>query len=441
MKVIIIGGVAAGMSAASKIKRSLRDSEIIVFEKTNEVSYGACGLPYYISDVNNNEDLLRIRKAPEFISSGIDLRTNTEVIKVNFYDKSVNVRNNSNEDEYTESYDKLVIATGASPIVPNIEGASIENVFTLKSIEDSNKIKNAVKNLKNVVIVGAGYIGMELVETFKAMNMNIRLIEMSDRILPAFDKEITDIVHEHLLDKGVKIHLSEQLEKIMEYNGKVKTVVTNKMEYEADCVVICVGVRPNTSFIGNELEKSKNGAILVNHNMETNIKDIYAGGDCACIYHKVLKKDLFIPLGTNANKQGKLIGEVICGKKINFKGVLGTAMAKIIDLEVACTGITEKQAILENISYSTTFVTAPNHAPYYPNPTNLSLKLIYDTKTRIVLGAQIVGTEGAALRINTLAACIYNEMTVEDMQYLDLGYAPPFASVWDVIHIAANSAK
>ena len=440
MKVIIIGGVAAGMSAASKIIRDVKDVELIVFEKSNEVSYGACGLPYYISDVNEDEDLLRIRTADEFIKSGIDLRIMTEVISIDFDKKKVKVKDIVKNEEYYEDYDKLIIGSGASPIVPNLEGKDLENVFVLKTIEDSNKIKNAAKELKDVVIIGAGYIGMELVETFKLMNMNVRVIEMMDRILPAFDAEITNVVHDYLVEEGIKIHVSEGVTKIAGENGKVTGVVTDKAEYPADLVIVSVGVRPNTSFAKDQLEMLPNGAIVVNKNMETSVKDVYAAGDCATVYHKVLGKNSYIPLGTNANKQGKLIGEQISGKEIDFKGVLGTAFAKILDIEIGCTGITERQAKLENIEYDTVFVTGLSHAPYYPNSTDIGVKLIYD-KNKKILGAQLVGKQAVALRTSVLATCIWNEMTTDEVAYLDLGYAPPFAYVWDVINTAASVAK
>lgn len=440
MKIVVIGGVAAGMSAASKIIRAVKGSQVIVLEKTNEVSYGACGLPYYISDVNEHEDLLRIRKADEFRSTGIDVRLRNEVVSIDFDNKKVQVRDIENNKEYSEDYDKLIIGSGASPILPNLEGKDLENVFVLKTIEDSNKIKDASKGLKNVIIIGAGYIGMELVETFKYMNMNVRVIEMADRILPAFDEEITNVIHNHLVEENVDIHVSERVMKLVGENGKVTGVVTDKAEYPADLVIVSVGVRPNTSFVGDKLETLPNGAIVVNKNMETSIKDVYAAGDCASVYHKVLKKNAYLPLGTNANKQGKLIAELISGNEIDFKGVLGTAMAKIMDLEVGCTGISERQAIAENIEYKTVFITGPSHAPYYPNPTDIGVKLIYD-KNKKILGAQLVGEQGVALRTDVLATIIWNEMTTDEVAYLDLGYAPPFASVWDVIQIAASAAK
>lgn len=440
MKVIIVGGVAAGMSAASKIIRDVKDVELIVFEKTNEVSYGACGLPYYISGVNEDEDLLRIRKSKEFIASGIDLRLNTELVEIDFDNKKVRVNDIENNKEYVEDYDKLIIGTGASPIVPPFEGKDLENVFTLKTIEDSNKIKDATKNLENIVIIGAGYIGMELVETFKLMNKNVRIIEMMDRILPAFDQEITDVIHDYLVKEGVEINVSEGVTKLVGENGKVSGVVTDKTQYPADAVIISVGVRPNTSFAKDKLEMLANGAIVVNKKMETNIKDVYAAGDCATVHHKVLNKNAYIPLGTNANKQGKLIGELLSGKEIDFKGVLGTAFAKIMDIEVGSTGITEKQAIEENIDYKTVFISAPSHAPYYPTPTDIGVKLIYD-KNKVILGAQLVGKQGVPLRTSVLATCIWNEMTTDEVSYLDLGYAPPYSHVWDVINIAGSVAK
>lgn len=440
MKVIIIGGVAAGMSAASKIIRDVKNVELIVFEKTNEVSYGACGLPYYISGVNEDEDLLRIRKAEQFKASGIDLRLNTEVVYIDFDNKKVTVKDIENDKEYFENYDKLIIGSGALPIVPPFEGKDLDNVFTLKTIEDSNRIKEAAKNMKNIVIIGAGYIGMELVETFKLMNKNVRVIEMMDRILPAFDKEITDVIHDYLVKEEVQINVSEGVTKLFGEDGKVTGVVTDKAEYPADLVIISVGVRPNTSFAKDKLEMLGNGAIIVDKKMQTNIKDVYAAGDCATVHHKVLDKNVYIPLGTNANKQGKLIGELLSGKEIDFKGVLGTAFAKIMDIEIGCTGITEKQAIEENIDYKTVFISAPSHAPYYPTPTDIGLKLIYD-KNKVILGGQLVGKQGVALRTSVLATCIWNKMTTDEVSYLDLGYAPPFSHVWDVINIAAGVAK
>ncbi len=440
MKVIIIGGVAAGMSAASKIIREVKDVELVVFEKTEEVSYGACGLPYYISDVNKDEDLLRIRSAEQFRKSGIDLRIKTEVIDIDYDNKTVKVKDLVKDEEYTESYDKLLIASGASPIIPNLEGKDLENVFLLKTIEDANRIKAAAKGKKNVVIVGAGYIGMELVETFKVMGMNVRVIEMMDKILPNFDEEITNVVHKYLVEEGIDIHVSEGVTKILGENGQVTGVATDKAEYQADLVIMSVGVRPNTSFANDKLEKLRNGAIVVNKKMETNIEDVYAAGDCATVHHKVLDKNVYIALGTNANKQGKLVGELISGKEIDFKGVLGTSVAKILGLEIGSSGISEKQAKAENIEYDTVFVTSISHAPYYPNSTDISIKLVYD-KNKKILGAQLVGQQGVALRTGILATCIWNEMTTDEVAYLDLGYAPPFAYVWDAINTAASVAK
>lgn len=441
MKVIIIGGVATGMSAASKLKRDSKETEVIVFEKTNEVSYGACGLPYFISGVNPNEDLLRIRSPEEFIKSGIDLRINTEISSIDFENKNVHAYNSIENRTYIESYDKLVISTGASPILPEIEGIHADNVFTLKSISDAVQIKKAAVEAKHITIVGAGYIGLELLETFMLLGKKITLIEMADSLLPVFDKEISSIMQTYLEKEKINIRLQEKVVELVLSQDNVSSVVTNESSYPTDMVIFSIGVRPNTQITNGRLETMRNGAIIVDNKMRTSLNDVYAGGDCATVNHKLLGKPVYLPLGTNANKQGKIIGETLCGKETNFEGALGTAMAKVMDLEIGCVGLTEKQAKFEGIDYATTLVTGASHAPYYPNPTPITVKLVYGKENRKVLGAQLIGEKGAALRTDVFAACIDGGMDVDQLQYLDLGYAPPFASVWDVIHISAGRAK
>lgn len=441
MKVIIIGGVATGMSAASKLKRGSKDTEIIVFERTNEVSYGACGLPYYISGVNSNEELLRIRRADEFIKSGIDLRVNMEITTIDFENKMVTARNVNDNHSYEESYDKLIIATGANPILPEIEGVHSDNVFTLKSIDDAVKIKKAAEKANHITIVGAGYIGLELLETFTILGKKITLIEMADSLLPVFDPEISSIMQTYLENEKIDINLQEKVEQLVMSEGSVTGVITNKSTYPTDMVIFSIGVKPNTQFTNGRLNMIRNGAIIVDSKMKTSMEDVYAGGDCATVNHKLLGKPVYLPLGTNANKQGKIIGETLCGVETNFEGVLGTAIAKVMNLEIGMVGLTEKQARSEGIDFETTFITGESHAPYYPNPTNITIKLVYGKHNKKVIGAQLIGEKGVALRTDVFAACIHSEMKVNQLQYLDLGYAPPFASVWDVIHISAGKAK
>lgn len=442
LKIIIIGGVAAGMSAASKIKRTMSDAHVLVVEKGGETSYGACGLPYYVSNVNEDEDLLRIRKPEAFIKSGIDLRLFHEAIKVDEKNKIVTIKDLASGESKEESYDKLVIATGARAIVPPLSGIDLKGIYSLKSIPDANKMKEALtEDVKKVAVVGGGYIGLEMVEALVHMNKKVVLFEMADRLLTNFDPEFSDEIKEYLESLGVEIHLGEGITSFIG-SKKVEEIVTTKGQYSVDMVVLSIGVRPNTEFLKDTgISMLQNGAIVVNKYMETTVADIYAGGDCATVYHHVLKKDVFIPLGTNANKQGKYIGETICGTPHKYDTAIGTAMIKICDYELARTGISEKEAIDNGFNYSTVLVKGANHAPYYPNPKDVTIKLIYEKESYKLLGAQLMGEEGAALRVNVFAVCITQGMSVKEIAELDLGYAPPFAMPWDIIHIACNAAK
>lgn len=441
MKIVIVGGVAAGMSAAAKIKRDNPSFEVIVLEKGFETSYGACGLPYYISDVNPVEELLRIRRAEEFIKSGIDVRLGNEVIKLEPNNKTITILDENN-NEYMESYDICIIATGASAIVPKLEGVNLKNVFTLKTIEDANKIKSAINDkIKNVVIVGGGYIGIELVETFHHLGKKITLIERLDHIMQSFDPDMSDHIKTSLINQGVDIRCSETLVKV-EGTDFVNRVVTDKAIIDADMVILALGVRPNTSFLeGTGVEMLQNGAIVVDERMKTNIDSIYACGDCATIYHRILKKNVFIPLGTNANKQGRLVAKSIKGEDFRLEVALGSAMMKVNNLECARTGLSEAEARSNGINYGVHTITAQTHAPYYPDSKEIRIKIVYRKPDKVLLGAQLIGEKDVAWRMNTLAVCIHNEMTLDEISLLDLGYAPPYSMPWDAIHIVAQSVK
>lgn len=446
MKVIVIGGVAAGMSAASKIRRGDEAAEITVYERGMETSYGACGLPYYISGANDDVDLLRIRKAQDFIDKqNIDVKLLHEVIAVDTKLKQVEVANLVTGDKFTDKYDKLVISTGASPIVPPIEGLlkGLTNAFTVKTIEDGENIKRYLSqdNVKKVVVAGAGFIGLEMVEACHELQKEVTLIELQEKLLASVDDEIGQLIHQELIDNNIAVKLGEKIIKVNANNGKVVSVETTNGTYEADALILATGVRPNTKFLeGSGIELDR-GAIIINDRMETNIPDVYAGGDCAVVYHKLLKCNRYIPLGTYANKQGKLIGENILGANKSFPGALGTAAIKVIDLEVGRTGVSEQEAKQANLNYGTVFVKAPAHAPYYPGNVQISIKLIYDKEKKTILGAQLAGRKGAALRADMFAIIIDAGYTADEIQNLDLLYAPPYAYVWDAVQIAAGRIK
>lgn len=438
MKVVIIGGDAAGMSAASKISRDDKNAKVIVLEKTNVVSYGACGLPYYIAGINQHESLLTIKEIDEFRKLGIDVRLGSNVIALSPEKKKVVYVHDNNM--YEESFDKLVIATGGSPIRIPVKGSDLENVFTLKTIVEANDIIQASKDIKNIVIIGAGYIGMECAEAFAHLNKNVTVIERLPQILSTFDQDISEIVLKSINSHNICFMLDCNLEEILG-DSVVTGVKTNKGNVEAELVLLSVGVKPNTSFAQEAgVETLSNGAIITNNRMETNIPDIYAAGDCATTINKQTKALQYIPLGTVANRQGKTLADVLLGKNKIYEHSLGNAALKLFEYEVARVGLNLTQAKKVYPFADEVIVMGMSHAPYYPNNSEIFLKLVFDKKSKIILGAQGFGKENVVWRINVLALGIDQETSLEDLSIIDLSYAPPFGMPWDVIHNAANAA-
>lgn len=443
MKIIVIGGDAAGMSAASKAKRVHEECEIVVYEKSDVVSYAACGLPYYISGAILNSHNLIARTKEQFEEMDINIKLLHEVIGVDTDNKRIKVRNLSTTEEFEDSYDKLMIATGSKAIRPNIKGNNLEGVFTLKTLKDGIELKEyAIKDeVKNIVIIGGGYIGIEVAEAMHELGKNILIIEKSDRILSNYDKEIVDKVMEGLKNQHINIIVDEELKEI-KGESKVESVKTNRNEYKADLVFIAIGVVPNTSFLDDiEIKMLSNGAIEVNNKMETSIQDVYSAGDCATVYHRVINKNVYLPLATTANKMGKLAGANMVGENLEFQGTLGSSVIKIFDLQATKTGIGEEEAKKYKFNYDKIFIMGKDHSPYYPNASNIYVKLIYEKDSEIVLGAQLVGRKGCAKRSDVFSCAIHTKMTLHEIGYLDLCYAPPFSTVWDVVNIAGNAKK
>ena len=444
MKVIIIGGIAAGMSAAAKFKRLSPKDDVIVYEKGDIVSFGACGLPYYVGDFFDDSREMIARTPEEFRESGVEIHTKHEVIDVDFSNKKLKVKNLITDEILEESYDKLMIASGARAIIPPIKNIDLENVVTLKSMDDGNKLRELMANdeYKKVAIIGAGFIGLEAVEAAKHRGKEVTVIQLQDRVLQeVFDKDITDLLEEELRESGVNLLLSETVVELIG-DGKVSKVKTNKREIDADIVILATGVKPNTDFLkSDEIKMLRNGAIVVDSYGRTSVEDVYSAGDCATINNLITGKEAYVPLATGANKLGRIVGENLAGQNNSFQGSMASSCIKVMNMEAARTGLSEKEVRDLGFDYKTKFITDMNQTSYYPGRERIYVKLIYDAHTKVIYGGQVAGYKDAVQRCNVLAACIYAKMTTDQLGMLDLCYSPPFARTWDVLNVAGNVSK
>jgi NADPH-dependent 2,4-dienoyl-CoA reductase/sulfur reductase-like enzyme len=443
MKILIIGGDAAGMSAAMQMVRNSSGHEITVLEKGGVYSYGQCGLPYVISGKIESTDRLIARTQSAFKEKyGIDARVFHEAQKVDVEHKMVSGINHSNGETYSLPYDRLLIATGVSSVVPEWEGVTLPGIFSLKTIPDAKAIMNYLeRDIDNVTVIGGGYIGLEMAESFAELGKKVTIIERNEQLAKIFDPDMAELIHEEAVKQNIMLKMGESVEA---FGGSdhVESVKTDKGEYETDLVLVAVGVKPNTSFLEETgIKTIGNGAIQVNAYMQTSIEDIYAAGDCATQYHRVKEKDDHVPLGTHANKQGQIAGLNMVDVHKTFKGIVGTSIIKFFDLTLGRTGLSEKEAKMLNIPYGSVTITATDIAGYYPDDKKMKLKLVYHKETHKVLGGQIIGENGVDKRIDVLATAIFHSMTTEDLLDLDLAYAPPYNGVWDPIQQAARRVE
>ena len=444
MRVIVVGGVAAGTSAAAKFRRLHKDAEVVIYEKNDIVSFGACGLPYFVGGFFDNSDNMIARTPEAFIKSGVDVKILHDVTAVDFQNKKVVVKNLNNDEVFEDHYDKIMIATGASSIIPPIKNSDLKNVHTLKSMEDGAVLKKLLEDEgnKRISIIGAGFIGLEAVEAAKKYGKEVSVFQLGDRILQdVFDKEITDVLEEELRSHNVDLYLQESVTELIG-NEKVQKVKTQNREIEADVVIIATGVRPNTSFLKDSgLEMLPNGAIVVDNYGRTSIEDVYSAGDCATITQIVTGEKAYVPLATGANKLGRIVGENLAGADVEFQGSLSSSCIKVMNMEAGRTGITESKAKALNLNYKTVFINDMNQTDYYPGQSKIYVKLIYDAESKVILGGQVAGYKDAVQRVNVIAACIYGKLTTKELGMLDLCYAPPFARTWDVLNVAGNVCK
>ncbi|KGX90948.1 NADH dehydrogenase [Pontibacillus halophilus JSM 076056 = DSM 19796] len=443
MKYVIIGGDAAGMSAAMQIVRHGTNPEIVSFEQGEIYSYGQCGLPYVLGGhVDHTDDL--IARTPETFRDKYGIQTHTlhEVTKVNPEEKYVYGINHRTNETFQESYDRLLIATGASPKLPPWKGSHLDGIFTLKTIPDLHAIQSALtEDVNHVTIIGGGYIGLEVAENLIEIGKEVHMIERGERLAKLFDQDFSPSIHDTATHHGITLSFQESVEGFQGHTH-VEAVVTDKGTHPTDLVLAATGVSPNTSFLkGTGINLSYQDAIEVNHYMETNLQDIYAAGDCATQYHRIKERQDYIPLGTHANKQGRIAGLNMVNVPTTFKGVVGTSIIKFFENTLGKTGLSEAEAERLHIPYQSVTIQATHEAGYYSKENEMTIKLLYQANTRTLLGGQIIGKSGVDKRIDVLATSLFQRLTVEDLLDLDLAYAPPYNGVWDPLQQAARRAK
>lgn len=441
MNVLVIGGVAAGTKTAAKLKRENRDFNVTLITKGENISYAGCGLPYYVGGVIEDKSDLIVNTPKSFSDlTQVEVKTSVEALEIYRDKKIVRAVYLKNNKEINLNYDKLVIATGADPIKPPIEGIDLEGVFYMRTPDDAIAVREVVEtnNVKRAVVVGGGFIGLEVAENLYEMGVKTTLVEAMDHIMPGFDDEVSSYVENELIENGIMVLTGERLISI-EGEEKVSKVRTDKRAMKADMIVMSVGIRANSNIAetcGLELEANK--TIKVNEYMQTNDEDIYAVGDCVTVKNILSGKPAWSPMGSSANKEGRCLAKTLAGKKTEFNGVLGTGIVKLLNLNAARTGLTEKEAL--NLGYNVESVLLPidDKAHYYPDSKMIIIKLISDKDNKKVLGAQVFGEGNVDKHIDVISTAITFNATVNDLQNLDLAYAPPFSTAINPISHAAN---
>ena len=433
MRIVIIGAVAAGTSAAAKARRNDDFAEIIIYEKDKDISYSGCGLPYYIGGDVEDINELTPRDVKFFKDKyDIDVRIQHEVISIDADKKTLVVKNCLTNETFEDFYDKLVLATGASPFIPRIEGIDKKHVFFLRNVENARNIKAFIEEYKptKAIIAGTGFIGFEVLESLVNYSMDVTIVEVADKITPNLDNDMASFLENTLAKKGVKILKSTSINQILDK----QIILSNENILDADLVIMATGVRPNVVLAKNiGVKLGVTGAIEVNNRMETNIKDIYAAGDCIETFNAITGKPVYRPLGTTANKTGRIAGDVLSGGSLTYRGNLSTGIFKLFDLSIGSTGLSEKEALSEGYDVEVVHNIKPNK-PSYMNGQEMVIKAIADRSSKRLLGVQIIGYEGVDKRIDVFATLLTYKATVDELFHLDLSYAPPFSTTKDPVH-------
>lgn len=440
MKVLIVGGVAGGATAAARIRRLDEKAEITVFERSGYISYANCGLPYYIGDVITDPEDLTLQTPESFFTRfRINMKVHHEVTAVHPDKKTISVKNLELGEEFEEAYDKLILSPGAKPTQPRLPGVGIEKLFTLRTVEDTFRIKEYITRHQpeSAVLAGGGFIGLELAENLRDLGMDVTIVQRPKQLMNPFDADMASFIHSEMRRHGVTLALGYTVEGFEEKDGGVDVLLKDEAPLHADMVVLAIGVTPDTQLAKDAgLELGIKGSIVVNDRMETSAPDIYAAGDTVQVKHYVTGQDALISLAGPANKQGRIIADNICGGSSRYLGSQGSSVIKVFDMTAAVTGVNETNARKAGLNVDTVILSPMSHAGYYPGGRVMTMKVVFEKETYRLLGAQIVGYEGVDKRIDVLAAAIHAGMNAVELKDLDLAYAPPYSSAKDPVNMA-----
>ncbi len=439
-KIIIVGGVAGGATAAARIRRLDEQAEIIVFERSGFVSYANCGLPYYIGGVIQDKEELTLQTPENFRERfRIDVRVRHEVTALHPDKKTVSVKNLKTGEEFEENYDKLLLSPGARPVQPNLPGVGIDNLFTLRTVEDTLRIREFVlkEKPKSAVLAGGGYIGLEVAENLRELGMDVTIVQRPNQVLNPLDYEMATFVHAKMREKGIHLMLGHSVEGFEQKDGKTMVILKDGEPLKTDMVILAIGVAPDTRLAKDAgISLGIKNSIVVNERMETSVPDIYAVGDAVEVHHRITGQKALISLAGPANKQGRIAADNICGGNSSYKGSQGSSVIKIFDMTVATTGLNEQAAKQAGIDCDKVYLSPASHASYYPGGTMMTMKVLFEKETYRLLGAQIIGYDGVDKRIDVLATAMAAGMSALELQDLDLAYAPPYSSAKDPVNMA-----
>ncbi|MCI9113683.1 MAG: FAD-dependent oxidoreductase [Oscillibacter sp.] len=440
MKVVIIGGVAGGATAAARLRRLDEQAEIVVFERSGYVSYANCGLPYYIGGVIEDPEALTLQTPESFFSRfRVTMKVRHEVTALHPERKTVSVKNLETGEEFEEPYDKLLLSPGAKPTQPRLPGVGLEKLFTLRTVEDTFRIKDYIRqnHPKSAVLAGGGFIGLELAENLRELGMEVTIVQRPKQLMNPFDPDMAAFIHSEVRANGVKLALGYTVEGFQERDGGVDVLLKDSAPLHADMVVLAIGVTPDTALAKEAgLELGLKGSIVVNSRMETSLPDIYAVGDAVQVRHSVTGQDVLLSLAGPANKQGRIAADNICGGDSRYLGSQGSSVLKVFGMTAAVTGVSETNAKKAGLDADAVVLSPMSHAGYYPGGKLMTMKVIFEKETFRLLGAQIVGYEGVDKRIDVLAAAIHAGLTAIRLKDLDLAYAPPYSSAKDPVNMA-----